>query len=377
MARHAATAVMPTALAAGTSKVAFPARERTPSPKGWTSHMAPTPTPKKPTQRPLRLFAIVIGAVAATASFLAPAAQASPQPGATASHTGVPRPTVRTAVLHGSALRTPVLHPAHVRAQGAVAVPFMPGPRSHHPPAAVPHTGAVQVAAQRTGRRPGLAPAVSATILNSFQGTTEHGGIFPPDPTGAAGPSNVVTGSNAQLQIDSRSGGVVRAAESFDQFFGQPSTTFMFDPHIIYDISSGRFMTVIDNGNNLWLAVSRSSDATGSWCMLQFNGPARGIWSAADWADYPLIGTDTNFIYLTANIYSGTRTNSGPFQFTRMLELAKSSVLSCSGAYSFNIWSNLYDPNTGIGGTNVGDQPSFTVSPELDQTPNNPFPAAS
>jgi hypothetical protein len=319
--------------------------------------------------RPLLILTAVTTAALST-GLLAPAAKAEPSlrhgiPAATA-----PRPAARQATATPVAVHAPRLTPAPAAASRPAGIPpLAPAPARHGPPQPVPRTGAAAVT-PAAGRMP--RGTIDPQVISTFPAMLERTG-YPPDPDSAAGPANVVTSSNSQLQILSRSGRAQAGTEPYWKFLGTSPSAYLWDPHVIYDTGSGRFMITVDGASSLWLAVSATSDARGSWCIWNFNGPGNGIWPATSWADYPQIGTDNRFIYLTANIYAGTPGHTGPFQYARLLELNKHATLGCAADSRYNIWSNLYDPGTGVLGTNYGDQPAYSLSPELDQSPGSPF----
>jgi len=114
-------------------------------------------------------------------------------------------------------------------------------------------------------------PAASApTLSTGFQGLPDNDLVIPPDTMGAVGPAHVMTMLNSQVRIQSKLGGAISTV-SLDTFWtsGTGLSGNPFDPKLVYDSLSGRWIATIDANRRLstsqvWLAVSASSDPTGS-----------------------------------------------------------------------------------------------------------------
>ncbi len=133
---------------------------------------------------------------------------------------------------------------------------------------------------------------------------------IPPDTQGAVGPNHVMTMANGIVQIHSRTG-VLASSVSLNSFatVTVSGTTYprngAFDPRLIYDRLSGKwFATIMEFGsparsnNGVILAVSRTSDPTGTWDKYFVNF---GVASAL--TDYSTLGVDANGVYLAATIF--------------------------------------------------------------------------
>ena len=73
------------------------------------------------------------------------------------------------------------------------------------------------------------------------------------------------------------------------------------DPRVLFDQYSGRWIVLVtdfNDGANIYLAVSLTSDPTGSWVKTSFK-TAQGS-DAGCWPDYPTLGVDADGIYTTA-----------------------------------------------------------------------------
>jgi len=147
-----------------------------------------------------------------------------------------------------------------------------------------------------------MAPALAA----SFVALPDNGTSIPPDTMGAVGPNHLMTTLNTQVRIQTKDGAVVSTVSLLNWFkTGIPDTTDVFDPKIIFDPNSSRwiFLACSDRANNntgILLAVSATSDPTGTWTMWRFKGDTSGV----NWIDYPNIGVNQNWITFTANLFT-------------------------------------------------------------------------
>ncbi|MFM8411994.1 MAG: hypothetical protein ACKOCT_17140, partial [Alphaproteobacteria bacterium] len=152
----------------------------------------------------------------------------------------------------------------------------------------------------------GIAPQPS--ILSAglgFVALPDDNTSIPPDTNGAAGPSHLVTMLNTQVRVQSKTG-TTSSTVSLASFWTTASgfSGDPFDPHVVYDPQTQRFIAVTDaNGglatSKVWLAVSASSDPTGAWYFYQFTAESGG----ANWADFPGLGVNSKWIAITNNMF--------------------------------------------------------------------------
>lgn len=207
-------------------------------------------------------------------------------------------------------------------------------------------------AASRTG------PAVLApqTLSTSFVGvslTDEFNsfgfGSFPPDTMGAIGPNHFMIVINGGVGIYNRTGARLSFV-SLDSFFAATiggvnyPRNGSFDTRVIFDRRSGRWMAVaLETGqiarvdNDIILAVSATSDATGVWnkFLVPVGDPTSG--GTTFFSDFETLGTDDNGVYSGLRIFP-TPGNS----FAKIVAIPKSQVLS-AGTASVNVFTNITD----------------------------------
>lgn len=148
-------------------------------------------------------------------------------------------------------------------------------------------------------------------------------GWTPPDPHLAAGPNHIAVMTNGAIAWFTKDGTkqFQDEIEASYGFWGSLGTgSFVFDPEVIYDPHSGRFMAMAcerTNGKSYFLlAVSDDSDPNGSWYKYRFDVTSL----AGGDIDSPNIAVDTQAVYLTADFFT-------PNQKYLIYILKKSDVL--------------------------------------------------
>ncbi len=161
-----------------------------------------------------------------------------------------------------------------------------------------------------------LAAGVSLGLnFSASDSTLANAGFIPPDTMGAVGPDHIMVLLNGRASVYSKSTGtLVGSGKSLNQFWtdagATPSGSFAFDPRVVYDKDSGRWFAVsADNAggaNNFLLAVSATSNPSGSWKALKIDSDTANT----RFADFPTLGVDKQGVYLTANMFPVTGSNA-------------------------------------------------------------------
>ena len=162
---------------------------------------------------------------------------------------------------------------------------------------------------------------------------------------------------------------------AIDRAHGNIRGQFVTDPTCIYDAATQRFFLVVltlevvpttgafTTANHLDLAVSATSNPTGSWNIYSLNVAGDGtntggVNPGPYLGDYPHIGADANGIYLTTNAYPWC---CNGFSGAQIYALSKAQL--AAGAASVNMvhldTSGLVNAPSDAGAT----QPGFTVWP--------------
>ncbi len=137
--------------------------------------------------------------------------------------------------------------------------------------------------------------------------------LFPPDPSIAVGPGHVVEVVNQTIGIFTKGGtptfnnSIAGGGGSFWDSVGTSFNSFVFDPEVIWDPHSNRFMAMANerNGSSSFflLAVSDDTDPNGTWFKYRFDVTPQ----AGANIDSPNIGVDDQAIYLSADFFGPDR----------------------------------------------------------------------
>ena len=142
---------------------------------------------------------------------------------------------------------------------------------------------------------------------NGFFGVASTGWT-PPDPHLAVGPDHVVVMTNGAIAFFTKAGSqtFIDEIENSYGFWGSVgATNFVFDPEVIYDPHSGRFMAMANergtsSDSYFLLAVSDDSDPNGTWYKYRINATAH----CGATIDSPNIAVDSQAVYLTADCWT-------------------------------------------------------------------------
>lgn len=152
----------------------------------------------------------------------------------------------------------------------------------------------------QTGQPLAGSPAPATTFLAAGTSGT------PPDTMGAVGPDHVVTIMNFRVVIQNRTGTTLSSVD-LNAFFGSviPAGNSTFDPRAAYDHFANRWILTcpsgigFSGGNSVnLLAVSQTSDPTGSWNFYAFAADPAGL----RWADHNGLGFNSKWLVIHANM---------------------------------------------------------------------------
>jgi len=197
-------------------------------------------------------------------------------------------------------------------------------------------------------------------LIANFDGIQQTA-FRPPDCTIAAGNSEVVVGVNTTMAIYSKTGPLIRTF-GFDTLFRPviPPGARIFDPKIIYDHYSQRWVIILDStranpqGSWILVAASQTSNPSGSYWLWALDARQDGSTLTNNWADYSQLGFDTQGVYITNNMFQF----NGGFQYVKIRRLIKSQLYSGT-AITWWDWWNLKNPDGSI---------AFTLQPAVHYT---------
>ncbi|MBS0581102.1 MAG: hypothetical protein JSR36_17745 [Proteobacteria bacterium] len=247
--------------------------------------------------------------------------------------------------------------------------------------------------------------------VNHYQQRYARGGnqfsLEPPDQALCVGNGYVVEATNDVMNVFNTSGQSVlpdntatnivsrlprnvNHAVDLNSFYGYPAAVnratgargpSITDPSCIYDAQTKRFFFLVLTldvnpvtgartlRNHLDLAVSATSDPTGSWTIYSIDVTndgtnAGGVNAGPYLGDYPHIGADANGIYLTTNSYPWLYNG---FAGAQIYAMSKAKLVAGTAATYVHIdTSGLVNAPSESGST----QPGFTVWPATSPDPS-------
>ena len=163
-----------------------------------------------------------------------------------------------------------------------------------------------------TGGSPPIAMAPKALISGSAvfgQGTSFPGlaagcpGCEPPDPWIGVSPTQIVQVVNTTVRISDRTGTKINEF-AMGAIFSEPANQYEdTDPHIVWDAAAGRWIATAISfdascaAGHLYVSVSRTADANGSWNTNRWDYPG-------EVPDYPMLGYSTDKVAVGINRYA-------------------------------------------------------------------------
>jgi hypothetical protein len=233
-------------------------------------------------------------------------------------------------------------------------------------------------------------PGDTARLAASFMGQQGSSttcsyfaqGCNPPDQGLAASPNFILQGVNTQWEVLNTTGQVQSGFPVSGQaFFGVPDVTdangqpcdvshgsqpFLSDPRAVYDTLDHRFiasMLQVENGLGIapdcvfktvyFIAVSQTSDPTGSWNVYEFDMSDGSTFAA----DYTQIGFNGQAVFFSANMFNTT----GPGFYAEVFEANLSQMEK--GTDNFVADGFRHIQGTGPGTKHTGPFLADTVQP--------------
>ena len=195
-----------------------------------------------------------------------------------------------------------------------------------------------------------LAPALDSSFAGLGNPPHSQGDVVPPDTMGAVGPNHLVSLLNSDFGVFDKTTGALLQQSSTAIVLGIPRdnatvqpANFPFDPKILYDQHSGRFVAVTLGGKSapsswVMIAVSASSDPTGAWTKWAIDADKNNNVQTSNSADFPGLGVDALNVYVTANMFSG---NSS--QYSKVWVIPKAQLLAGSPPATIT-WFEFFPP---------------------------------
>lgn len=181
----------------------------------------------------------------------------------------------------------------------------------------------------------------------SFSGAT-YTGWDPPDPQIAVGPNHIVEVVNSAISVfDKNTGNLLLSASAQFWFAGvqpAPPSTFIYDPKVIYDRVSGRFVLLflctdgVEKAAFL-LSASQTSSPLGNWWSYCLDATLNGASPSGSWPDYPGLACDYDeAVYLSANMWDF----AGTYMYPKVRIIPKNRLYSGMSLTYSDIWDIRY-----------------------------------
>ncbi len=153
----------------------------------------------------------------------------------------------------------------------------------------------------------------TVALKSKFPGINFTGWV-PPDTHIAVGVNHVVMVVNSSIAVFNKSNGQQLMLQQFTNtgfLQGTGAGTFTFDPRVIYDPDTGKFVVIVldvadaSQTSKVHLAVSDTADPTGTWTIASIDNTLTSGGNKF-WGDYPTISTTTDSYLMTFNHFGFT-----------------------------------------------------------------------
>src|SRR5262245_11393905 len=132
----------------------------------------------------------------------------------------------------------------------------------------------------------------------------------PPDTNGAVGREKLMSTLNSNYVIQRKSDGKVLAKVSMTGFWRPVGARHPFDPRVLYDPYSDRWLLSAANdpllpSSSILYGISDTADPQGRWHLYAIDADS----TDGTWADFPTLGFKQNTVAIAVNMFAtGSRT---------------------------------------------------------------------
>ena len=217
-------------------------------------------------------------------------------------------------------------------------IPYMPAPAPRELPAKTPLLNQSPAQQQKFASAQPDA-TLGPPLLTSFAALGDDNTFIPPDTHGGVGPNHLMTMLNSQVRIQNLAGGIISTV-SLASFWLPAGASGPFDPRIIYDPGSGRWLATCDDdfltaGSGVMFAISSTNNPTGAWTFYNIDADPTDV----NFADRPDMGVNSTWIAITNNMFPIA---GGPFSGAAMWVIDKSTALA-GGPLTFTFFPVGFD----------------------------------
>ena len=197
------------------------------------------------------------------------------------------------------------------------------------------------------------AKSMAPMLVNDFPGNTFNNWTPPDNGIAVSDAGRIVSVTNSSIRIMEPNGNLLLEDDFSDYLSFMNLSGGYFDPRVIYDPATDRFIVVVLNGNTpqdtrVVIGFSTTSDPMDNWWYYAFNGNPDG---SNTWFDFPSIGISESDLYVSGNLFDP----NGAFQKNVIFQIEK--VPGINGFIGNEDWlyfNNVQDANGAL---------DFTVAP--------------
>jgi hypothetical protein len=193
--------------------------------------------------------------------------------------------------------------------------------------------------------------ATDPIVGTNFEANWSLVGTPPDNSMAISNAGMIVTANNDGIEYYNSSGSFLYF-DFWSDFFGDNSlTSSIYDPKVIYDSGSDRFVLVVLHGTS-------ASTSKVLVCFSQSNNPEDGWWtyqltgnplSNNCWFDFPNVGVSNNEIYVTGNLFTS---GDNVFNQAVIYQIPKAPAYA-GNSLNWQYWANL----------SATPYPAFTLVP--------------
>ncbi len=149
--------------------------------------------------------------------------------------------------------------------------------------------------------------AVVPVLGTNFEANWSIDGVPADNSMAISNGGYIVTANNDGIEYYTASGTFLNFDAWFDFFNDNSLVSSIYDPKVIYDSGSDRFVMVVLHGSNentskVLVCFSQSNNPEDGWWVYSLTGNPLNNNS---WFDYPSLGVSDNEIYITGNLFKG------------------------------------------------------------------------
>ena len=210
---------------------------------------------------------------------------------------------------------------------------------------------------------PEASSAFNHSVGSSFEANWVAYNTPPDNSMAISNGGYIVSAENDGVQYYSSTGNLLFSDLWSDFFNDNTLTGNIFDPRVIYDSGSDRFILVVLHGNTastskVLICFSITNNPQNGWYVYQFTGNPL---SNNCWFDFPSVGVSNNEVYVTGNLFTTASGTPSSFNQAVIYQIPKWSGYA-GNSISWQYWSNLSSspfPATGLVPASYGHQGNY------------------